>query len=73
MLGMHVHVLYGIVYCMDERASFVYTVFLHFYFVYFADYKFRKDELFKRMKITTFAQLVSDCLAVYNKYIVCEL
>ena len=28
---------------------------LHF----IADYKFRKDEIFKRMKVTTFVQLVS--------------
>ena len=32
------------------------------YFV--ADYKFKKDEIFKRMKVTTFVQLVSQCAAV---------
>ena len=28
-------------------------------FYSFLDYKFRKDEIFKRMKVTTFVQLVN--------------
>lgn len=30
-----------------------------FLFLFFSDYRYRKDEIFKRLKVTTFAQLVS--------------
>lgn len=29
-------------------------------YIFFPDYRYRKDELFKRLKVTTFAQLVSE-------------
>lgn len=28
-------------------------------YIFFPDYRYKKDELFKRLKVTTFAQLVS--------------
>lgn len=34
-------------------------LFVLFFPVFFLDYRYRKDEIFKRLKVTTFAQLVS--------------
>ena len=31
---------------------------------YCTDYRYRKDEIFKRLKVTTFAQLVKCCFIV---------
>lgn len=40
------------------------NIFFNFHLNYltciFLDYRYRKDELFKRLKVTTFAQLVSE-------------
>ena len=36
-----------------------------------SDYKFRKDEIFKRMKVTTFAQLVcNQCHSIFTLWII---
>lgn len=42
-------------YCLTKIYFFICFVFSPF----FSDYRYRKDEIFKRLKVTTFAQLVS--------------
>ena len=50
---IHVHVL-SIMTVYMQAYYFILTCHAHF-----ADYRYRKDEIFKRLKVTTFAQLVS--------------
>lgn len=44
-------------FCYENVTIFI--IFHNFSFFLKSDYKFRNDEIFKRLKVTTFAQLVS--------------